>query len=144
MKISTKGRYAVRMMLDLALHENGGAVRIKDIAKRQDISLKYLEQIVTLLSKAGYISSMRGPQGGIRLTRSPRDYTVGDILRVTEGSLAPVECLEGNKTDCSRKEGCTTVLLWDKLYKAITDVVDGHTLEDLVEWESASADNYII
>ena len=91
MKISTKGRYALRLMLDIAAHDSGEPVRIKDIASRQEISAKYLEQIVAILSKAGYVKSIRGPQGGYRLTRKPEEYSLGDILRLTEGSLAPVE-----------------------------------------------------
>ena len=102
MKISTKGRYALRLMLDMAIHGNGELVRIKDVAERQEISDKYLEQIVSVLNKAGYVKSIRGPQGGYRLTREPDKYTVGMILRLTEGSLAPVACLDDEVNDCDR------------------------------------------
>lgn len=144
MLVSTKGRYALRMMLDLALHDTHQAVRIRDIAARQEISVKYLESIVAILAKAGFIGSTRGAQGGVRLSRAPETYTVGSILRVTEGSLAPVECLDEDRGGCSRKEGCTTVLFWDKLYDAIKGVADGYTLADLVQWAGAGADNYVI
>ena len=115
MKISTKGRYALRLMLDIAAHDSGEPVRIKDIASRQEISAKYLEQIVAVLSKAGYVKSIRGPQGGYHLTRKTEEYSLGDILRLTEGSLAPVECLEGETNQCPRAGDCITLLFWKKL-----------------------------
>ena len=90
MRVSTKGRYAIRFMLDLALHNTGEPVRIKDVATRQNISDKYLEQVVSILNKAGYVRSIRGPQGGYVLTRNPEDYTMGQILRLTEGDMVPV------------------------------------------------------
>lgn len=144
MKISTKGRYALRLMLDLALNNTGEPVRIKDIASRQEISDKYLEQIISVLNKAGYVRSLRGPQGGYKLARDPKDYTVGMILRLTEGSLAPVACLEDEVNLCSRQDECATLILWEKLYDAIKDVVDGYTLADLVDWQMEKADHYII
>lgn len=144
MKISTKGRYALRLMLDLALNNNGVPVRIKDIAARQDISDKYLEQIISGLNKAGYVKSIRGPQGGYQLAKDPARYTVGMILRLTEGSLAPVACLEDEVNDCSRQECCATLELWKRLDTAIKGVVDQVTLADLVEWQNSLADNYII
>ena len=144
MKISTKGRYAVRMMLDIAQHDEGEPVRSRDISARQDISLKYLEQIVSSLVRAGYLQSIRGPQGGYHLSRPPKEYTVGDILRVTEGSLACVECLSTERNLCSRAEDCVTVRLWQELDEAISSVVDKYTLEDLMQWSSAEADNYYI
>jgi Rrf2 family protein len=144
MKVSTKGRYALRMMLDLALHDTGEPVRIKDIASRQEISIKYLEQIVSILVRAGYLKSVRGPQGGYRLAMSPKDYTCGSILRLTEGSLAPVECLEDDENQCPRSENCATLLFWEKLDRAIKEVVDKYTLEDLMDWQMQSGDNYII
>lgn len=134
MKISTKGRYALRLMLDLALNNTGEPVRIKDISQRQDISDKYLEQIVSVLNRAGYVKSIRGPQGGYKLTKLPEQYTVGMILRLTEGSLAPVACLESEVNECTRQEECVTLLLWKKLDAAVKAVVDTVTLEDLVEW----------
>lgn len=144
MKISTKGRYALRLMLDLALNNTGEPVRIKDIAARQEISDKYLEQIISTLNKAGYVKSIRGPQGGYRLTREPGKYTVGMILRLTEGSLAPVPCLDDEVNTCERQDGCVTLRLWQMLNTAISDVVNRVTLADLVEWQSQISDNYVI
>ena len=144
MKISTKGRYALRLMLDIAAHDSGEPVRIKEIASRQEISAKYLEQIVAILSKAGYVKSIRGPQGGYRLTRKPEEYSLGDILRLTEGSLAPVECLEGETNQCTRAGDCITLLFWKKLDKAIREVTEGYTLEDLLTWQNQAGNNYII
>ena len=144
MKISTKGRYAVRMMLDIAQHDEGDPVRIRDISARQGISLKYLEQIVSSLVKANYLQSIRGPQGGYHLTREPKDYTVGDILRVTEGSLACVECLSTEENQCGKAASCVTLRLWKELDDAVSSVVDKYTLEDLIEWTLAEAGNYVI
>lgn len=144
MKISTKGRYALRLMLDLALNNSGEPVRIKDIAARQEISDKYLEQIISTLNKAGYVKSIRGPQGGYLLTREPGKYTVGMILRLTEGSLAPVACLEDEVNSCPRQDSCATLRLWQMLDEAISDVVDKVTLADLVEWQDQISDNYVI
>lgn len=135
MKISTKGRYALRLMLDIALNDADSPVRIKDIAERQQISDKYLEQIVSNLNKAGFVKSLRGPQGGYRLTKKPKNYTVGMILRLIEGNLAPVACLEDEVNTCKRVDICPTLILWQKLYDAITDVVDNITLADLIEWQ---------
>lgn len=144
MKISTKGRYALRLMLDLALNDTGEPVRIKDISARQDLSDKYLEQIVSVLNKAGFVKSIRGPQGGYRLSKPPKQYTVGSILRLTEGSLVPVSCLEDDPNECPRQEQCATLVLWKKLNDAISDVVDTITLADLVEWQLERADFYVI
>ncbi|WP_167957232.1 RrF2 family transcriptional regulator [Anaerosporobacter faecicola] len=144
MKISTKGRYALRLMLDLALNNTGEPVRIKDIAQRQEISDKYLEQIISVLNKAGYVKSLRGPQGGYKLSKDPKEYTVGMILRLTEGSLAPVACLEDEVNQCKRQDECSTLILWEKLYDAIKGVVDQYTLADLVEWQMEKADHYVI
>ena len=144
MKISTKGRYALRLMLDLAMDTSGEPVRIKDVAERQEISVKYLEQIVSILAKAGYVRSIRGPQGGYRLSREPEDYTVGMILRLTEGSLTPVECAEAEPGACSREDTCVTRKLWKELDEAIRSVVDKYTLEYLVQWQHGMDDNYYI
>ena len=144
MKISTKGRYALRLMLDLALNDTGEPVRIKDISIRQEISDKYLEQIVSVLNKAGFVKSIRGPQGGYRLTKKPEEYTVGAILRLTEGSLAPVSCLEDENNRCERQKQCATLILWEKINEAVSGVVDNVTLADLVEWQQGRADFYII
>ena len=121
MKISTKGRYALRLMLDIALNDAKTPVRIKDIAERQQISDKYLEQIVSSLNKAGFVKSLRGPQGGYRLTKKPEEYTVGMILRLIEGSLAPVACLDDDINNCTRADRCPTLILWEKLYDAISE-----------------------
>ena len=135
MKISTKGRYALRLMLDIALNDAKTPVRIKDIAERQQISDKYLEQIVSSLGKAGFVKSLRGPQGGYRLTKKPEEYTVGMILRLIEGSLAPVACLDDDINNCTRADRCPTLILWEKLYDAISEVVDNITLADLISWQ---------
>lgn len=132
MKISTKGRYALRLMLDLALNSTGEQITIKSISARQDISDKYLEQIISLLNRAGYVKSIRGAQGGYKLTKDPAEYTVGMILRLTEGSLAPVDCLEENTNECARSNECVTREVWQELYEAINSVVDKITLQDLV------------
>lgn len=144
MRISTKGRYAVRLMLDLATNYSGEPIRLKDVAKRQEVSDKYLEQIISTLNKAGFVRSVRGPMGGYSLQRPPEEYTVGMILRLTEGSLAPVECVENENSDCNKVESCVTRILWKKLNDAINDVVDNITLADLIDWQSASADDYVI
>jgi Rrf2 family protein len=144
MKISSKGRYALRLMLDIAQHDTGTPVRIKDISSRQDISDKYLEQIISILNKAGFVKSVRGPQGGYLLTRKPEEYTVGMILRLTEGSLAPVACLEGEVNDCDRLDECVMIRIWTQLDKAINQVVDGITLSDLLAWSMEGSDNYCI
>lgn len=135
MKISTKGRYALRLMLDIALNDAKTPVRIKDIAERQQISDKYLEQIVSSLNKAGFVKSLRGPQGGYRLTKKPEEYTVGMILRLIEGSFAPVACLDDDINNCTRADRCPTLILWEKLYDAISEVVDNITLADLISWQ---------
>lgn len=135
MKISTKGRYALRLMLDIALNDAKTPVRIKDIAERQQISDKYLEQIVSSLNKAGFVKSLRGPQGGYRLTKKPEEYTVGMILRLIEGSLVPVACLDDDINNCTRADRCPTLILWEKLYDAISEVVDNITLADLISWQ---------
>lgn len=144
MKISTKGRYALRLMLDLAEHNTGDVVRIKTIAERQEISEKYLEQIISILNRAGYVKSTRGAQGGYRLAKSPEQYTVGMILRLTEGSLAPVACLEDDVNSCERQDTCATLEVWKRLDNAIKGVVDSITLADLVEWQADKIQNYII
>lgn len=133
MKISTKGRYAVRVMLDLALNNTGECIKVKDIAARQGISEKYLEQIIAVLNKAGYVKSVRGAQGGYRIAKAPEEYTVGMILRLTEGSMAPVACLEEGAPECERGDTCETLEVWKELYTAINQVIDGVTIADLVE-----------
>lgn len=144
MRISTKGRYALRLMLDLATNSSGTPIRLKDVARRQNISEKYLEQIISVLNKAGYVRSIRGPQGGYVLQKAPKDYTVGMILRLTEGSLSPVECVEDGAAGCDREESCVTRILWQKLNDAINDVVDNVTLDDLLEWQAEQIHDYVI
>ncbi len=145
MKISTKGRYALRLMLDLAVNGNGENISIKDIAGRQEISIKYLEQIIMQLNKAGYVRSARGAQGGYTLSKPPKEYTVGMILRLMEGDFAPVNCLEGDKNSCERADMCVTVEIWEKIQRAVEDVVDHVTLEDLVNrYREKSQINYTI
>ena len=133
MKISTKGRYALRMMLDLAMHKNEGYIALKDIAERQDVSKKYLEQIVPLMNKSGFLRTNRGYQGGYMLAKSADEYTVGDILRVTEGSIAPVSCLDFDPVECPRAEECMTLDVWKGLYKVISQYLDSITLQDIID-----------
>lgn len=135
MKISTKGRYALRIMIDLAANQSDEPIRLRDIAERQDISVKYLEQIIALLTKAGYVRGSRGAGGGYQLKKKPGDYTVGMILRTTEGSLAPVSCVEDGENVCQRSNSCATIMIWKKINDAVNEVVDGITLQDLVDWQ---------
>ena len=132
MKISTKGRYALRSMIDLARRDEGGAIPLKEISERQGITLKYMEQIMPLLTRAGYVRSFRGNNGGYLLSKAAADYTVGDILRTTEGPLAPIACLEDTPNRCERKEECATLQFWEGLWQVINEYVDGTTLEELV------------
>ena len=125
MKISTKGRYALRLMLDLAMNGSDGYISLKAVAKRQEISDKYLEQIIHRLNREGLVESARGAQGGYRLARKAEDYSVGEILRTVEGSLAPVSCLDC-KTPCDKFDSCLTIGLYKKIQDAIDGVVD-HT-----------------
>lgn len=143
MKISTKGRYAVRMLLDLAEHQQDGYVALKEIAKRQEISKKYLEQIVPILNKSGLLQTNRGSQGGYRLSKKPEQYTVGEILRLTEGSLAPVACLDQPENLCPRRASCATLFVWQGLYRTIEEYLDRITLQDIIDRQKDSYD-YII
>ena len=144
MKISTKGRYALRMMIDLAEHQDGGYVALKDIAERQDISKKYLEQIVPVLNKNDILRTNRGFQGGYQLARTPDKYTVGEILRLTEGSLSPVACLD-SPCECDRSADCATLPVWQGLYKVINEYLDGITLQDILDQKRANyANDYVI
>ncbi|MBS5421228.1 MAG: Rrf2 family transcriptional regulator [Roseburia sp.] len=143
MKVSTKGRYALRLMLDLAVNNTGEPISLKDIARRQGISDKYLEQIISVLNKAKYVKSIRGAQGGYILTKKPEEYTIGMILRLTEGSLAPVACVEEDNA-CDKIHACATVLVWQKMNEAINDVVDHMTLQDLVDYEMKECSDYVI
>ena len=133
MKISTKGRYAVRMMVDIAEHQKDGYVTLKDVALRQDISKKYLEQIALHLSQAGMLRAVRGYQGGYMLAWPVEDYTVNRILRAVEGSMAPVACLEQSPNACPRSASCKALPVWVGLEKVIADYLDGITLTDVIE-----------
>lgn len=133
MKISTKGRYALRVMIDIAANSDGRCIPIKEIAKRQEISEKYLEQIFTVLSRAGFLRSTRGAQGGYTLTRDPSEYTVGMILRAMEGDLAPVDCVSEGCKPCSRAEQCVTWEVWAQIRDAVNGVIDHVTLAELVQ-----------
>ncbi|MCM1365366.1 MAG: Rrf2 family transcriptional regulator [Faecalibacterium sp.] len=145
MKISTKGRYALRMMLDLAEHQENGFIALKDIAERQNVSKKYLEQIVPVLNKSNVLQTNRGFQGGYRLARSPENYTVGDILRLTEGDLAPVACAAQNPVECARSADCPTLPVWKGLSKVINEYLDSITLQDLLDKQRENyANNYMI
>ena len=145
MKISTKGRYALRMLLDLAEHEEDGFIALKDIAARQDISKTYLEQIVPDLNRTDLLQANRGFQGGYRLARDPQDITVGEVLRLTEGSLAPVSCLTRSPEECPRSPECMTLPVWKGLYETINRYLDGITLRDImVQTREQEIDNYII
>ena len=135
MKISTRGRYALRLMLDLAYHGNGEFISLKSVSDRQMISIKYLEQIITLLSRAGYVKSARGPHGGYKLAYAPSEYTPGMIFRLTEGTLAPVACLEDDVNRCERCSRCTPLKLYAQLDDAIKTVVNSVTLQDLLDME---------
>ena len=133
MKISTKGRYALRMMMDIAENQKNGYVALKDIAARQEISKKYLEQIALHLSQRGMLRAVRGYQGGYMLAQPAEDYTVAEILAAVEGTLAPVSCLESPVNECPRKAGCKALPLWMELNRIIMDYLNSVTLEDVVE-----------
>lgn len=131
MLISTKGRYALRVMVDLAEHQASGRIPLKEIAERQNISEKYLENIISLLVRSNMLSGLRGKGGGYKLTRAPERYTVGEILRLTEGSLAPVACIDGDCAVCYKADNCATLKMWNGLDELINNYLDGITIEDL-------------
>ena len=141
MKISTKGRYALCVMLDLAVNNTGEYIALKDVASRQGITVKYLEQVINLLKKAGYVISYRGNNGGYKLAKAPSEYKVGDILRVAEGSLAPVACLDTGTVVCDRASICPTLKFWIGLDKAVSDYVDSYTLQMLLDEQIAILGN---
>ena len=143
MMISTRGRYALRVMIDLAEQQTNNFIPLKEVAARQEISEKYLESIVKNLVQNGFLEGLRGKGGGYRLVRNPEDYTVGSILRLREGSLAPVACLEQRAQPCNREEICRTLPMWKKLYDLLNEFFDGITLADLIASEQAG-DNYVI
>lgn len=144
MKISTKGRYAIRLMTDLAMNSHGESISLKEVSARQSISVKYLEQIVRQLCNAQLLRSTRGAQGGYKLARPAQEYTVGDVLRAIEGNLAPVACLEDEPNQCPSYEQCITVKMWEGLYKTMTDYLDSITIQDLVDQYMQGNGNYII
>ena len=143
MMISTKGRYALRVMIDIAENQHDGYLPLREIAARQEISEKYLEAIVKSLVKAQYLTGLRGKAGGYRLTRPPQEYTVGSILRLTEGSLAPVACLGDNPPDCPRMADCRTLPMWRELNTMIQNYFDGITLAELTKCAQPGND-YVI
>lgn len=132
MKISTRGRYAVRVLIDMAENYKGDYIPLKDIVKRQDVSQKYLEGIMLILSKNNIVEGVHGKGGGYRLKRLPEEITIGEILRATEGSLAPVSCLEENAPPCNRTGECKTLPLWQEFYELVNGFFDGKTLKDLM------------
>lgn len=145
MKISTKGRYSLRMLIDLAEHREEGYVALKDIAKRQNISKKYLEQIVPILNRSDILKTNRGYQGGYMLAKAPDQYTVGMILRLTEGSLAPVPCTEQSPIECDRSADCATFPVWQGLYKVVNEYLDSITLQDILDQQRERyANDYMI
>ena len=143
MLISTKGRYALRVMIDLAEHQSEEFISLKEVAQRQEISEKYLESIIRLLVKDRVLESLRGKGGGYRLKKDPDQYTVGSILRLTEESLAPVSCLDGNADTCPRMAQCRTLSLWQGLDRVINEYLDGITIADLMH-QGAPGDDYVI
>ncbi|MBQ8981888.1 MAG: RrF2 family transcriptional regulator [Eubacterium sp.] len=145
MKISTKGRYALRLMIDLAEHKDEGYIPLKDISKRQEVSKKYLEQIIAIVNKPDVLRANRGSQGGYKLAKSPSHYTVGDILRLTEGSLSPVDCVDQDPIECPRSADCPTLPIWRNLSKIVNEYLDSVTLQDILdEQQKRNADNYVI
>ena len=143
MMISTRGRYALRVLIDLAEHRNGSYIPMKDVADRQDISLKYLERIVPVLTQSGLIEGVHGKGGGYRLVKNPDECKVGDVLRLTEGDLAPVACLAPGAPPCARAADCRTLAMWQRFYTLINDYFDGITVADLMK-KGDTADNYVI
>lgn len=142
MKLSTRGEYGLRAMFDLAQHYGEGPIPIKSVAERQDISEHYLEQLIAALRKAGLVKSVRGAQGGYTLSREPEEITVGDIIRVLEGPIAPVDCLNaGEGESCERAETCVTKGIWEKVRDSISDVLDSFTLADMVAKASQMRQN---
>ncbi len=133
MMISTRGRYAVRVMLDLAEHKEEGYIPMKSVAQRQGLSLKYIEKIMPALSKNKLVEGLHGKGGGYKLSRQPNEYTVGEILKLTEGNLAPVSCLECEENTCPRAKECKTLSMWENFYKLSTDYFCGITLADLLK-----------
>lgn len=141
MRISTKGRYALRMLLDLAEHRDSGFIALKEVAERQSISKKYLEQIIPVFSKSGILLTSRGVQGGYRLAETPDRYTVGEILRMTEGSLSPLICAEQETAECERSGKCAMLPVWQGLTRVICEYLDGITLQDILNQQKERGDD---
>ena len=142
--ISTKGRYALKVMVELAEHDAEEYIPLKGIAEKLNISQKYLESISTILSKGHMIEGVSGKKGGYRLNRKPEEYRVGDILRLTEGSMAPVDCVDEELGHCPKMTECATSVVWKRLNDAISDVIDNITLQDLVDWQIVKNGEYYI
>ena len=142
MMISTRGRYALRMMIDLAEHENEGFIPLKETAMRQDISKKYLEQIIPLLNRSGLLKTSRGFGGGYRLTKPPQQYSIWEILNVTEGNMAAVSCLESNVNTCPRCEECATLPVWQGLQNVVKEYLSGITLQDVIDNQRNKSGNF--
>ena len=138
MIVSTKGRYALRVMVGLALHESEDYIPLKEIAEEEEISQKYLESIMGILSKAGFVDAVHGKGGGYRLNRAPQEYTIGSILKLTEGSLAPVSCTSKGPSACSRSSCCQALPMWERLDRMIDDFFEGITLADLITKNDAA------
>lgn len=143
MKISTKGRYSFRMMIDLAQHYNEGFIALKDISVRQNISKKYLEQIIPFLNRGNLLNANKGHMGGYRLAKAPSEITVREILESAEGSLAPVSCMENSPNLCEKCDGCPTLPVYEGLYRVILDYLDGITLQDVIDGQPDSCEYYI-
>lgn len=145
MKISTRGKNAIKLMLDLATYDHGKPVTVRDIARRQNISEKYLEQIIAVLHKAGLVRGIRGAHGGYVLQLLPEQYTIGKILKTVEGSMSPVDCVGENGVPCENKGTCVSFRLWEKLDTAMNDVLEGITLADMLDWQKElTQDQYVI
>ena len=145
MRISTKGLYALSMMIDLAEHYECGYIPLKEISGRQNISKKYLEQIIPIFNKSNVLLTTRGAKGGYKLARKPEDYSVGEILRLAEGSLSPVDCLDQSPVGCEQSASCATLPIWQGLNSVINEYLDGITLQDIVEQQQERyANNYVI
>lgn len=140
--ISTRGRYALRVLIDLAEHADSGYIPMKEIAERQGISLKYLERIIPALSKNRFVEGIQGKGGGYRLIKSPQDCKIGDVLRLTEGDLAPVTCLECGSKPCERAYECRTYPMWVEFYRIVNEYFDNKTLADIIKTDMS--DNYSI
>jgi len=145
LKISTKGRYALRMLLDLAEHRNDRFIALKEIAERQNISKQYLEQIITIINNSMILRTNRGKHGGYMLAKEPSEITVGQILRITEGNLSSISCLEGEVNQCDKVDTCKTLYIWKELNKVIADYLDSVTLQDILnKYQEQQIDNYVI